>query len=118
GWLIFLTKLYVFFFIFIWFRGTLPRLRIDQLMAFAWKYLLPISLVNVLLVGGEVLLWQEAELDSAVAIPLFVVINLAYAVIAIIGWAAALGQATPRRIAHRALLTQEVGAIRFGETAP
>jgi NADH-quinone oxidoreductase subunit H len=118
GWLIFLGKLYVFFFIFIWFRGTLPRLRIDQLMAFAWKYLLPISIVNVLLVGGEVLLWQEAGLESEVAIPLFVVVNLAYAALAVIGWAVVLGHATPKRTAHRAILTREVGGIHFGEAAP
>ncbi|MFQ5880555.1 MAG: NADH-quinone oxidoreductase subunit NuoH, partial [Dehalococcoidia bacterium] len=37
GWLLFLGKLYLTFFLFIWTRGTLPRLRIDQLMAFAWK---------------------------------------------------------------------------------
>jgi NADH-quinone oxidoreductase subunit H len=35
----------------IWVRGTFPRLRVDQLMAFAWKFLLPLSLVNVLAAG-------------------------------------------------------------------
>ena len=77
GWLIFLGKLYGVFFVYIWSRGTLPRLRIDQLMAFAWKFLLPLSLVNVLVVGGEKLLWQEAELSSGEALPLFGVINFA-----------------------------------------
>jgi len=118
GWLIFLGKLYTTFFIFIWFRGTLPRLRIDQLMAFAWKFLLPIVLVNVVLVGGEMLLWQEADLSSQVAIPLFVAVNLAYAVAAVAGWAVMLGHAAPERTAHRAILTREVGSIHFGEAAP
>jgi NADH-quinone oxidoreductase subunit H len=118
GWLIFLGKLYVFFFIYIWFRGTLPRLRIDQLAAFAWKFLLPISILNVVVVGGEVLLWQEADLESEVAIPLFAVLNAGFAVAAIVGWALALGHATPERVAHRAILTQEVGTIHYGEAAP
>jgi NADH-quinone oxidoreductase subunit H len=118
GWLIFLGKLYTTFFIFIWFRGTLPRLRIDQLMAFAWKFLLPISIINVLVVGGEVLLWQEADLDSTFAIPLFAVVNAGFAVAAVVGWATVLGHTTPKRTAHRAILTREVGAIHYGEAAP
>jgi NADH-quinone oxidoreductase subunit H len=47
GILWFMGKTYVFVFIFVWMRGTLPRVRIDQLMDFAWKWLLPVSLVNL-----------------------------------------------------------------------
>ena len=43
----FLLKSYVFVFTFVWMRGTLPRVRIDQLMGFAWKWLLPASLLNL-----------------------------------------------------------------------
>jgi NADH-quinone oxidoreductase subunit H len=35
------------FFVLIWLRGTFPRFRIDQVMAFAWKFLLPLALANV-----------------------------------------------------------------------
>ena len=117
GWLIFLAKLYGVFFIYIWARGTLPRLRIDQLMAFAWKFLLPLALVNVMVVGGEVLLWQEAELSSGQALPLFGVVNFALALALAGGWAWFLGQLRPDRVAHRAILTQKVGAIYYGEAA-
>jgi NADH-quinone oxidoreductase subunit H len=47
----FIVKTYALFFIFYWFRGTLPRVRIDQLMGLAWKFLLPAALVNVLITG-------------------------------------------------------------------
>ncbi len=44
----FAAKVFVFLFIYIWVRGTLPRFRYDQLMAFGWKFLLPLALVNVI----------------------------------------------------------------------
>ncbi len=118
GWLIFLTKLYGVFFIYIWSRGTLPRLRIDQLMAFAWKFLLPLALVNVLVVGGEMLLWQEAELSAGEALPLFGALNFFLAIGLVVGWALVLGHRRPERVVHRAILTKEVGAIFYGEAAP
>jgi NADH-quinone oxidoreductase subunit H len=43
----FLGKTYVLVFTFVWMRGTLPRVRIDQLMDFAWKWLLPAALLNL-----------------------------------------------------------------------
>jgi NADH-quinone oxidoreductase subunit H len=47
----FFTKLFGLIALFIWVRGTLPRLRMDQLMNFAWKFMLPMALVNLLAVG-------------------------------------------------------------------
>lgn len=54
GWLWFLLKLGIFVFLFIWIRATFPRLRIDQIMALAWKFLLPLSLVNLVATSIEV----------------------------------------------------------------
>ena len=43
----FVAKVFVFLFIYIWVRGTLPRFRYDQLMGFGWKFLLPMAIANV-----------------------------------------------------------------------
>jgi len=44
----FLLKIFFFLFLYIWIRGTLPRFRFDQLMAFGWKFLLPVAIGNVI----------------------------------------------------------------------
>jgi NADH-quinone oxidoreductase subunit H len=44
----FVAKVFVFLFIYIWVRGTLPRFRYDQLMAFGWKFLLPVAICNLI----------------------------------------------------------------------
>jgi NADH-quinone oxidoreductase subunit H len=46
-----LIKAYALIFVMIWFRGTFPRLRIDQLMGLAWKFMLPLALLNVMVTG-------------------------------------------------------------------
>jgi NADH-quinone oxidoreductase subunit H len=50
-----LSKIFVFLFIYVWVRGTLPRFRYDQLMAFGWKLLLPLSIVNVIVTSFVIL---------------------------------------------------------------
>jgi NADH:ubiquinone oxidoreductase subunit H len=48
SWLWFFAKTYTLVFVLVWFRGTFPRLRVDQLMGLAWKFFLPLSLVNII----------------------------------------------------------------------
>jgi NADH-quinone oxidoreductase subunit H len=45
----FLIKVYALIFLIMWFRWTFPRVRFDQLVTFAWKILIPLSFVNLLL---------------------------------------------------------------------
>jgi len=47
----FFAKLLAMIVVFIWIRGTLPRLRMDQLMSFAWKFMLPMALLNLVTAG-------------------------------------------------------------------
>jgi NADH-quinone oxidoreductase subunit H len=47
----FLAKVGFLLFVFIWIRATLPRFRYDQLMGFAWKFLFPVALLNLLVTG-------------------------------------------------------------------
>jgi NADH-quinone oxidoreductase subunit H len=53
----FLARVVFFLFVYIWVRGTLPRFRYDQLMAFSWKFLLPLALANIM-VTGLVVAWM------------------------------------------------------------
>src|ERR1035437_308256 len=55
----FFTKLLAIVFVFIWIRATLPRLRMDQLMNFAWKFMLPLALINILVAG----IWHYMAAD-------------------------------------------------------
>jgi NADH-quinone oxidoreductase subunit H len=55
GWLAFLAKISVLLFFYIWMRWSLPRYRYDQLMAFGWKVLLPVSVLNLIVTAAGVL---------------------------------------------------------------
>ena len=54
SWIWFFSKVMLSIFVFIWVRGTLPRLRQDQLMNFAWKFVLPLCMLNLMVAA----LWR------------------------------------------------------------
>ena len=85
GWLWFLLKTGVVVFLFIWLRATYPRLRIDQIMAFSWKFLLPLSLINLLAVSLEVFFLRDAASQLTTAdLGIMAAINLAVAAASIV----------------------------------
>lgn len=67
-----LVKTYCFIFLAMWLRGTLPRLKPDQLMGFSWKFLIPLSLINVFLVAMQK--WWHVSGDWTYAIVWLVVL--------------------------------------------
>ena len=67
GWwpmLWFFSKVFLFLFIFIWLRGTLPRLRYDQFMKFGWKVLIPVSIAWILIVSVARYMRNTGGVDS------------------------------------------------------
>ena len=57
----FLLKLTMIAFIFIWIRATFPRLRIDQIMAFAWKFLVPLAIINLIATAIQVYVFSTNQ---------------------------------------------------------
>jgi NADH-quinone oxidoreductase subunit H len=52
-----LLKTYALIFVIMWVRWTLPRLRVDQLMLFSWKFLVPVALLHLMAYGLVLALW-------------------------------------------------------------
>ncbi len=77
-WIWFFAKILTWICVFIWFRGTLPRLRQDQLMNFAWKFVLPFSLLNLVVVALWRFLgpgWEQWVICSAILLVAYVVMG-------------------------------------------
>jgi NADH-quinone oxidoreductase subunit H len=78
SWIWFFSKLMLSIFVFIWMRGTLPRLRQDQLMNFAWKFILPLCLLNLFVAAlwrfmGEG--WPRWVVCSSILLVAYVVVG-------------------------------------------
>jgi NADH-quinone oxidoreductase subunit H len=60
GWLWFLIKVFIGIFLFVWIRSTYPRLRLDQIMTVCWKFLMPLSIINLVAVVLEVFFLRDS----------------------------------------------------------
>ena len=70
GWFTFIwffIKVFLFFFLFIWLRGTLPRLRYDQFMKFGWKVLIPVNVAWILVVSTLRVMSQQGAPQYLIA---------------------------------------------------
>jgi len=79
-WLWFIIKVLIVWFVMVWLWATLPRVRIDQMMALAWKFLLPLAVINLIVTAIEVLALPEDMLW--IMIP----INFAMTAVLILFW--------------------------------
>ena len=81
------VKMALAYFVLVWLRGTLPRFRLDQLMTFAWKYLIPLSILNVFVVAVQVSILARVDVPGVVPLVAFAVLNLVLAVVMMRLWA-------------------------------
>ena len=86
----FLIKCFAVIFVLMWFRGTWPRFRIDQMLDLAWKVLVPLALLNILVVGVVIKVVTNEWIGLAVMLPLNVIIAIATLIL--------LGQAQHKRV--------------------
>ena len=66
GTIIFATKVMTFMMIYIWFRGTFPRFRFDQLMDLGWKWMIPLALINIFVTAVVLLAAPEMIINGSV----------------------------------------------------
>lgn len=89
-WLWFFIKVFALVFVFIWARGSWPRFRIDHMLSFAWKFLVPLTLVNLMVVGLVDKLLPQAETGTLARAAALLGSNLALIAVTLIvvAWAA------------------------------
>jgi NADH-quinone oxidoreductase subunit H len=81
----FIAKVMIFIFVFIWLRGTLPRLRYDQFMKFGWKLLIPASLVWIVLVAAIRLVSIDGGIDRTYLLGAFAALAVVCVLIYFVG---------------------------------
>lgn len=68
---VFFLKAYLWVFVAMWVRGTLPRVRVDQLMSLCWKYMVPLSFICLLGTAGWMVIWPQGNRVASFAMFLF-----------------------------------------------
>ncbi len=95
GYLWLLVKIVFIFGIFVWTRATLPRLRVDQVMTFAWKFLFPLSLLNAAITAVQVVVWSDGLPPWLIPVNIAIAIGLVGMVHKLIGFQGETRQVVP-----------------------
>jgi NADH-quinone oxidoreductase subunit H len=103
GW--YTVKLFALVFLYLWIRATFPRLRVDQLMGFAWKFLLPLALFNILVAGiYQSMTADGTEFENGPWYTVFAWVTTAILVYAAFYGISELNRAAPARAQRRYIL--------------
>jgi NADH-quinone oxidoreductase subunit H len=105
GWLWFLLKVGAVACVFIWVRATFPRLRIDQLLALAWKFLLPVSIINLFATALEVYFLRDGA-GSLATSDLWIMAGINF------------GLAALSIVVFGTLIREKVRPVRSGDASP
>jgi len=115
GYLILGAKMSFGYFVLVWMRATLPRFRLDQLMKFAWKFLIPLAIAHAFLIAVEAAIFARLDAPGVTTLGAIALVNLVFAVVAVRGWAGFIGYEPERVVADRPVLTQTMGGLRAAE---
>lgn len=110
SWLLFQLKMFAGYWLFVWARGTVPRLRIDQLLRFSWQFLLPLGFLNVVLVAFEVALMAERGTESTLLLYAFGVVNWVLAAVLVVAYVRLI-RAEQVQQPRRPVLTRDIGVV-------
>ena len=114
GYLILAAKTGAVYFVFVWFRATLPRFRLDQLMGFAWKFLIPLAIIQLLVVAVESMVIAQSGAPAFATVGGSIVVNAVLTAFGVRAWANAIGY-VPEVGESLPILTSSVGGLRAAE---
>jgi NADH-quinone oxidoreductase subunit H len=116
GWwplLWFLAKVLIGLFVFVWLRGTLPRIRYDQLMRLGWKVLIPVSLAWILMVATV-----RVAIQRGGSTPVYIVGGAILGVLLLLAWSGDVAFERRRAAAEQDAALAEGGAAAPGPASP
>ena len=112
GYLILATKIGLVYFLFVWIRATLPRFRLDQLMGFAWKFLIPVSIALMFLTAIESSILVRWDVPNFLSLGLIGLVNIASAAGLTFVWLRLLFRDTDLSTPPAPILTREMGGLQ------
>jgi NADH-quinone oxidoreductase subunit H len=112
GYLWIMVKIFFLFGIFIWTRATLPRLRVDQVMGFAWKFLLPLAIVNAAITAIEVVVWDDGLPEWLIPVNIGIAVAAIWILHQLLNFQGQTRDVVPSRRAQAGALDQPVAGGR------